>query len=762
MAYQYDEFGNVIGEYESEEERQKRLAELANTKASVAGPVMPDQTMAETQRLQIQNAQPAGVVVAPVTPTRTMAAPAMDQAAYIAQQESGNNPNIGYHNPKLGTAYGTYGLTAPAYADVQRINPQFAGRDITTLTPEEQTKAYHTYTAMNAGQLQRNGIEPTPGNLAAAHFLGATGLKNYLEKGEISPAAAKANGGEENVRRIVEGRLAQTASPSSGAVQQQPQPTAPVSPYSLSTGQTGLGLQVPGLQPQPVAEHPAMPAINAYQAAQNNPLELLKLRNDETMPEFIRERAGRQASDLMKMEMEKKDAENQAKALATAAAMGDRKAGNTIAKELQNQEGSWLKMILLGFISPQLAGEEAIKLGFGNKWVQGYNDKGESALMQVNAKGLPLKGYTADGNAIATNDLAAWMTGGKAGGTKADVSTQDVERNGQAGRVITQHMPNGMTKTMVESGGKLFPYDTSWKPRSIATSQAKADYALITDLKKKHGTNVLDAEKDYVTLNGPFKSAEERQEFRRVYGFDLAQPAAGGQVQTAPAGQAPTAGAPVTAVQPPAQAAPAAVAGPAPAGAPAATTSNINVPLQAQRDAAEARKAGQKEIITEAAKEVAKSADTQNLLNGIKKATDIIDSGNHNIGSVMSAGVGRGPIAQAIGSQFETKDARNTKTVMDTVQKLATEGLKALGSNPSTADLQFWTRFKPDASSDPEFVKEWIESRSEDLKRKLGYAEKQVEKGGQAGVSPEVTTESTLSPADKARAELERRRKEKK
>ena len=75
---------------------------------------------------------------------------------------------------------------------------------------------------------------------------------------------------------------------------------------------------------------------------------------------------------------------------------------------------------------------------------------------------------------------------------------------------------------------------------------------------------------------------------------------------------------------------------------------------------------------------------------------------------------------------------------MDTVNKLAADGLKALGSNPSTTDLEFWTRYKPDINSDPAFVKEWIQSRSQDLKRRLGYAEKQMSAGGGAGAAPSV------------------------
>jgi hypothetical protein len=169
-------------------------------------------------------------------------------------------------------------------------------------------------------------------------------------------------------------------------------------------------------------------------------------------------------------------------------------------------------------------------------------------------------------------------------------------------------------------------------------------------------------------------------------------------------------------------------AAPAPAASQRPTASQID-----------AKTTAAKQIATDAAKNVAVSADTQNLINDIdNKVIPLLDSGEHNIGSNLSVFAGRGPIAQAIGKEFETTHAKNTKTIMDTVNKLAADGLKVLGTNPSTVDLEFWTKYKPDANSDPDFVKEWVETRSADLKRRLGYSEKQVGAGGSAGVAPPV------------------------
>jgi uncharacterized protein (UPF0147 family) len=51
----------------------------------------------------------------------------------------------------------------------------------------------------------------------------------------------------------------------------------------------------------PVAS-PSAAAISTYQAVQNDPMALLKMRSDETVPAFIRERAGAQAYELLNRE----------------------------------------------------------------------------------------------------------------------------------------------------------------------------------------------------------------------------------------------------------------------------------------------------------------------------------------------------------------------------------------------------------------------------------------------------------------------------
>ena len=157
--------------------------------------------------------------IAPVAPDALPGETAMD--TYIRQQESGGKPDIGYHyaadaqGKRKSTAYGAYGITAPAYRDIQMADPYFRGRPIDSLSQTEQTRANQVYGQVQQAQLRNLGIEPTEENLRGAQLLGAAGLKRYLETGQVSKQAAKANGGAENLINILKGRMAMQRAPSS-------------------------------------------------------------------------------------------------------------------------------------------------------------------------------------------------------------------------------------------------------------------------------------------------------------------------------------------------------------------------------------------------------------------------------------------------------------------------------------------------------------------------------------------------------------------
>jgi len=566
MAYMQDMMANPEFGYEDEETRRRRLAQ------------------------QAQMQQPA-TAVAPIAPARVETIP---DASYTAQMESGGNFNIGRHGANT-TATGAYGITAPAFQDVQRRDPYFANKSLEQLTPEEQTRAYSVVRQNNAGYLQNFGVEPNDANLRLAHFLGAKGAADYIKEGKVSPDAAKFNGGEENVRRIADARLRGQAAPSSGAAQ-GPQPVAPVAPqqlgqFDLAQGQGMPGLRMPGVTPG-VTPQPDVTrtAIDFYQNAQDNPQELLKLRSDENAPEFLRRRAADRAYELMDQEVKQRQAQEQVQALTQGVAQGDPKSAREMSKLLTQQEGSWAKYILLGFISPDLAKEEAIKLGFGNKWQSAQTADGQSGLVEYNAKGLPLRGVKADGTEMNQKELISYATSGAAG----KVATSGTFFQTPQGQILrAQSDDKGNTRLVDAASGARYTGSTQGLTSlTEAGGMRRMDRQLTIDLAKKHGQNVLEAEKEYVSLNGPFKTPEERSQFREAYGFSLAQPSAAPGV--APSAQAAPAAGPSMAQQAAAgkPVAPGPMPAAAPARAPAAAPSQVNVPLaQQQAAAAGAKKA---------------------------------------------------------------------------------------------------------------------------------------------------------------------------
>ena len=320
-----------------------------------------------------------------------------------------------------------------------------------------------------------------------------------------------------------------------GGMPQMPtqQPQQPQSPYSLSTGSGAPGLRMPNQAPATPAA-PGMPAaatqtptptFNAqqmFQENQDNLDKLLSMRNDTSIPEYLRRRSADRAFELMSQQQQKQRAEQTAQKLI---ASGD---SNGITRALQGRgakgdEGSWLKMVMLGFVSPQLAGAEAVKLGLApSKWEQStMTDAAGNQLgieVQRRADGKIMAGTRLDGTPLTPEELQRAITSAP-GKLKPDVSMQDVEKDGMAGRVVTTYDAQNRPKTMVESGGKMYPYDSTWKNRSIGTRAAVIDYQLVSDLAKRHKGNVQDMWKDYQIERGP-QTPEVQQEFFQRYGYN--------------------------------------------------------------------------------------------------------------------------------------------------------------------------------------------------------------------------------------------------
>ena len=361
----------------------------------------------------------------PLTPTISQPGPVSPTAynQFIAQKESGGNPNIGYHNLDKSTAYGSYGITAPSYQDIQKNNPAFANRPITSLSPEEQNQAMNTYTAQNAKYLQSYGVEPTPGNLAGAHFLGARGLSDYLKSGTISPQAAAANGGEDRVRQILAQRM--TGAPGGGTAQaarpsMQPVSAPATNQQELRNDQGQLvGSETPAqimsaVQPTGQAQGPGTDLMDPegwaerFAGAQRDPKMVAEMAFDKNAPKWVRGVAEQHLGNFV----DQKRAEQAAQELfAKAQETGDFK---PVMREAQRSgsEGSWVKYMLFQAMHLTAAADlEASKLGLGNKTIASTGPGGERGLITYDSRGNPVSGVRSDGTAISGTQLLDWASG---------------------------------------------------------------------------------------------------------------------------------------------------------------------------------------------------------------------------------------------------------------------------------------------------------------------------------------------------------------
>ena len=418
----YDPFGNPV--YNEEEERRKReeearqIEEYQKQQDALANEVSHKQevtTYADGSRtVKTTNEIPAGQQapqrIQPVAPQSP------EQARYnqyIQQQESGNRPDIGYHNQQLSTAYGPYGITQGAYADARRANPNLP-EDIRQATPEQMTQAQNAVTQNNARYLQSYGVPVNEKTLGAAHFLGAKGLADYLKTGAISPQAAAANGGVERVRQIVERRLQGQAAPASGAAQQR-QPVAPVAPQAqpaaqvetpMGTREPATAAQAPRMEPNsfddfgtPVyspEQAQLDQQLKTFESIQNDPKALMNFEG----PDWMKERAKARAADILSDERDKQ------KALESIQNSDPKDLARTMMREPTDRWEIIKKSAMFRLLGAnELADKELGKISTPvEKYVQGAD--GKPYLMKQNAAGEYIEGYNAEtGKKLTDNEL---------------------------------------------------------------------------------------------------------------------------------------------------------------------------------------------------------------------------------------------------------------------------------------------------------------------------------------------------------------------
>ena len=525
------DFAAPMMEYEDEETRRRRLelerlrreeqAAYANIPQAETAPIdqtqireyvpEPTETRAPDQELRTR-----GVAPGPVAPNVN---------DYLARNESGSNPNIGYHyqpdqtGQRRSSAYGKYGITTAAYKDIQQVDPYFRDKPIESLSTQDQDRAQTAYNSVLTRQLQRVGAPSGPGDIAAANFLGAQGYRNYLNTGQVSPQAAQANGGEAKVRQIVERRRQFGNAPASNAAVEQGQ-GAIVSPTDVQPAQaptqqqlTQQGFSVPLTTPAPTTSSAG--AIEAYQKNQDDPQALLSLRNDTNLPEFIRQRAGDRAFEILNLERERARAQTDVDNKIQAALGGDSRASRELGNILSSKTATFAKMVLAGFISPTLAREYAEELGFGNRTQVVRDDKGNPGLLTFSASGKPLEGQLADGTKMNKEQLLNYAAGA---GTKLNIvgGTYVNDTTGEVGRVVTDER-TGASYIQTDKGRKPMQ---GFRPQS---STGTLDAQRVAQVQKQNIDLAGDWERARIAIAkaGPQASAEEAARFNFKYGTNF-------------------------------------------------------------------------------------------------------------------------------------------------------------------------------------------------------------------------------------------------
>ena len=332
-------------------------------------------------------------------------------------------------------------------------------------------------------------------------------------------------------------------------------PTAPVSPQPPQPQQAFMPEMAEFESVEQQTQDPAQTqAMDQFLAAQNDPFRLMELAKDPSQPETLRRLSSEQAYRQLTNQREQEKAQEKIK---SDTAKGDflSVADSIRGGRKGNEQGSWARYIMLKALDNDAAKVEGSKLGLFDTWTRStVTDPitGQQKIVQVlqSGTGKLLRGTDLQGNELSPEELNTAAVATNYGKSKPDV-IGNVEKDGKAGRIVTTFDAQNRPTTMVESGGKMYPYDTTWKSRDISAAATKDTFRTTLALAQKFGTNVLEAEKQYEIDAGPFGSAGNpmsREDFRRQYNFSLNQVPGVSTGTTA----TPPAAAPVTQTQKPA------------------------------------------------------------------------------------------------------------------------------------------------------------------------------------------------------------------
>ena len=475
----------------AEDIERQRQAELAQRQAAEDAQARAAEQAAQP-RPQVQQPQ----AVRPVNPFQQIVYQESRGRDFDAQGRPLRSP--------AGALYSSQVMPATAAA------PGYGIRPAQSQTPEEYNRVGREY----YGKLQEKYGDNT---LAAAAY--------HSGPGNVDKALAWSKQTGQDWRQ------APTMGPAGRAYAAEFQRSPAGQPASPAMAQAQPAAQAP------VEKTPLQLGQERYYANQDNMKELVNMRDDQNVPEYLRRRASDRVMTMLVNQNEQRKAEGEVK---KALSEGNNKVlADTMAGK-RNGLGDWAEFILLGFLSPELAAKKAIAMDIApTKWQQTTirDAQGNEIPVEVElrADGRIRSGYMQDENQTPLTkeqigQAASGISVSKGVKPDAGATYEKKDANGNIiarGRLITEYRNNRANTYIDLGGGKRAEYTPEWQQERVGTAAAVANINLVTDLKKKHGTNVLDAEKDFVALNGPFGSPTNpasREQFRQAYGFGEALP----------------------------------------------------------------------------------------------------------------------------------------------------------------------------------------------------------------------------------------------
>lgn len=490
-----------------EEEERKRMGETEV--GSTTEKTYMDGSKTITQTREVPGGAQAMRPVMPIQPTSP------DDFVRIRQIESGNRDFTPQGQPVTspkGAMFASQVMPATAQ------QPGFGIRPAQSQTPEEYNRVGREYFDAMRNRYNDDVIA------AAAYNAGPGRVDQALRKAQET-GQPFINFLPQETQQYVQ-KFSQARQPAMAQPQQQ-MTMPPIPQGARPLAMPSVGASAEGVEGEQVAQQRMMDYTNRFQQSQNDVNKLLALREDTTAPSFIQDIARDRAYELLTTEKNKLAAQREVNQLVQS---GDsKKIASVLSSEPEDEKGSYLKLLLLGFVSPESARVEAQKLGivptkYESAVITNNDGTTKAVQVKVRADGKVTGGFDLQGNQLSTEDLskALSQTTGKNVTTGAEAY-----RDSTTGKIYYRQNDQRGNIFFTEPGGARYGGDTSKLQRVTDVSALqRIDYQTANDLFKKNQGNIADTVKEYGIKLGRPLTGEEYQQVVSMVGPGAGRPSA--------------------------------------------------------------------------------------------------------------------------------------------------------------------------------------------------------------------------------------------